>query len=151
MEANLLANFKSLRNLSWGLCLALFLGCGAGSGPTSEAVDASASLTSGLEALDQKNWSKADTDLSTAISSNLLTGDTFEEAMLARITARIEGGNLDGASADIQQMEQGAAAMDRVLASKAALLIKKGEAAQAKKVFAEARKLNRGIKAPTGI
>lgn len=151
MEANLSANSNTLRHLPCCLYLTLLLGCGAGDGPSAEAVDASASFTSGLEALSQKDWSRADSDLSKAISTNLLTGDTFEEAMLARITARIEAGNLEGASSDIEQMEQGAAAMDQVLASKAALLVKKGEAALAKKVFAEARKLNRGLKAPAGI
>jgi Tfp pilus assembly protein PilF len=146
-----LASFNTLWNLTTAVWLVLLLGCGGGSGPSSTAVDASAALTRGLEALDQKDWIKADNELTAAISTNLLTGDTFEEAMLARITARIEGGQLDGAASDIQQMEQGAAAMDRVLASKASLLVKKGDKAEARKVFAEAKKMNRNVKGPDGL
>ena len=129
----------------------MIAGCG-GDGAAPESVTSSeGSVTKGVEAVAAKDWATAETELVAAIKAGALQPDQAEIAMLNLSKARIELGKTDEAAIVIQDLERGAAAMDEVLATKAALLLKKGDTAGAKAAFAEARKLNPKVTAPAGL
>lgn len=127
------------------------LGCESQSGPSNQDVSIAASLDSGYLFLESSDWEAADKELTIALDSKTLSGDRYEEALIARATARVRGDKLDGAAEDIAILEQGAGAMDRVLAVKAEMLLKKGDTAGAKTAAAEAKKVNSKVELPKGL
>lgn len=133
------------------LLLNVVTGCGGGSASPANVSSSEGSVGKGLEALAAKDWAVAETELDAAIKAGALQPDMVEQAMIALAKARIELGKTDEAATVIQDLERGAAAMDEVLATKAALLQKKGDAAGAKAALAEARKLNPKVTAPAGL
>ena len=135
----------------WLLILSFLGGCGGGGASTSNVASSEGSVTKGLEAAEKADWAAAETELSAAIAGGALQPDMAEKAMLNLAKARIELGKLDEAAKDIAQLEQGAAEMDQVWLVKCALAIKQGDSAGAKTAFAEAKKLNSGVKAPPGL
>jgi tetratricopeptide (TPR) repeat protein len=129
----------------------LFAGCGLSNAPSGRAINAVTAAADGLAALKEKDWAKADAELTVALDAKVLSGDQYEEALLGRARARLETDNLVGADHDINTLEEGAAAQDQVLALKAELLLKQGDAEEAKKTFQEAKKLNAKLPVPAGL
>lgn len=127
------------------------MGCGSDSGPSSDDVDIAKSVESGFLAIEGSDWKGADEKFTTALDSKTLSGDRYEEVLLARAKARVRSENLEGAGEDILTLEQGASAMDQVLALKAELLLKKGDQAAARASAAEARKINPKVELPPGL
>ena len=134
----------------WALAVTI-AGCGLSSGPSAQALDASVAASNGFAAIEQEDWVAAESELTTAIDANVLSGDQYEEAMLGRARARLQNDKLDAAEEDLRLLEEGAAAMDRVLSLKAELQLKRGDATLAKKTFQLARKINRNVAAPVGL
>lgn len=126
-------------------------GCGSSGMPSNAALTANEAVERGTTALEEKDWATADAELTTALDSKTLSGDQYEEAVLARIKARLENDNLEGAEADLALIEDFAAAMDQVLLLKADLQLKQGDAGAAKKTFAMAKKINRNLKPLEGM
>jgi hypothetical protein len=138
--------------ITW-LCLWLLMlgvGCQSTVSPV-KLRDSEAAYDAGIAALGNKDWATAESELSEALSGPGLQPDLHELALLARVRARVELGNLEGAAADIAVLEQGAAAMDQVLSLKSQLLLKQGDAAAAKQTFLDAKKLNPKLAAPAGL
>ncbi len=126
-------------------------GCHSSSVPSALAINADAAVARGLEAIEGSDWETAETELTSAIDAGVLSGDQYEETVLARAKARLENDDLEGAEEDISMLEEGAAAMDQVLALKASLLLRQGDKSLAKRTLAEARKINRNVIAPKGL
>jgi uncharacterized protein HemY len=146
MNRNALAITAVIASIAWGMS-----GCSSSTGPSALAIDTDAAVTRGQEAIESEDWEAAETELTAAIDAGVLSGDKYEETVFARARARLENDNLEGAEEDLSQLEEGAAAMDQVLALKAHLLLKQGDELLAKKVLAKARKINRNVITPKGL
>ncbi len=145
------SNTHVFKTVCLGIFVAGLLGCDSQSGPSNKDVGIAASLASGYLLLESSDWQGADRELTIALDSKTLSGDRYEEALIARAKARVRGEKLDGAAEDLAILEQGASAMDLVLALKAEMLQKKGDAAGAKAAAVEARKINSKIELPKGL
>lgn len=131
-----------------GLIVCCLFGCEFQAGPSSSDRNVAASLEEGFRAVEASDWETAERQLTIALDSQSLSGDRFEETLIARAKTRVRSGNIDGASSDIGMLERGAAAMDIVLALKAEMLLKKGDLSAAKAAAAEARKINSNVELP---
>ena len=125
--------------------ISILFGCGSGAdgGKTSFS---EASVENGLKAFEQRDWEKAELELSTAIDNGGLQPDMAEAAIRSLAVSRVHLGKLAEAEADLQKLEQGAMEMDLFWLASAELAFKKGDSASAKKSIAEARRVNRSVK-----
>jgi hypothetical protein len=135
-----------MRFLTGALFLISIL-CGCGSGTDGGQIAFSeAAVENGLKAFEQRDWEKAELELSTAIGNGGLQPDIAETAIRSLAVSRVHLGKLAEAEADLQALEQGAMEMDLFWVANAELALKKGDSAAAKKALTEARKVNRAVK-----
>ena len=128
-------------------------GCNSSSLLTDSPTAASEAMTRGLKAVDEKSWETADSELTTAIESQALSREAYEEALAARTQVRLESDDLDGAEEDLSFLENSDSPSkpDRILVLKASLKLKQGDKPEAKKLFLLAKKINKDVKAPVGL
>jgi hypothetical protein len=135
-----------MRLLTCALVLiSIVTGCGSGT-DGGQISFSEATVENGLKAFEQRDWQKAELELSTAIGNGGLQPDIAEAAIRSLAVSRVHLGKLAEAEADLQTLKQGAMEMDLFWLASAELAVKKGDSAAAKKAIAEARELNRSVK-----
>lgn len=148
--ANNVKQMRMRRQGAWVWFVALVVGCGPGNGPTAAGISTNEAYHKGLDAADAKDWATAEKQLSAALRGTGLQADEIEQALLARVRARLATDDLDGARHDLNQLDQGAGQMDLVWLLKCELAIKQGDEGMAQVAFQEAKKQNPRVKPPEG-
>lgn len=135
-----------MRKVIWIAMLVALAGCGGGSGPTGVGrEDASKALRDGLTAFDGHDYQKAADQLSTAIDAGWLNPDLATEAVVKRAVCRANLRDFAGAEADLDRVKN-APDQGSVLAAKAYVLARQGRTAEAKQVFAQAKRIDPLVK-----
>jgi len=109
------------------------------------------SLDDGLRAFESQEYDESVSLLSKALERGALNADLMCEARLKRALARIELEEYDLAQEDLDFLMEGAPDTSEVLAAMGRLALKQGDIEQAKKHYAEARKINPAILLPSEL
>ena len=135
----------------WLILMAICAGCGSGGASESSIALSESFFASGKEAFDAGDWTKAEVDLTAAISAGALQPDQTEVALRCLALSRVRLGMLSEAEENLQQLFEGAAELDLYWAARAELETKKGDTSAANQAAAEARKINPKVILPSGV
>lgn len=127
--------------------LACLLGCGGASSNVSEGTRQSAAeaYESAQTAFGSKDYTAAKESYDNALKGGLYS-DLIGPARVRLAICMAETGDVEGAMQEIIALEGGAPNIDEVLAAKSHILAKQGKAAESKAAWAQAVKINRGVK-----
>ncbi|MFM7058192.1 MAG: hypothetical protein ACKO2P_14835 [Planctomycetota bacterium] len=126
-------------------CVVLLSLCGCGDSTAASATQVASAETAfdvGRQAFQTGDFAAAETQLNAAVTAGTLQADLFESALVLLVRSRIAQGKLDDADAGLKQLESTATAIDQYWVAMAELLLKKNDAAGARRAVQEARKAN---------
>lgn len=125
-------------------------GCGA-STVTTATISSESDYELGLAAFEKKDYAMASRHFDIALRTGGLNADLAGEALHKRAQASIETGQFSEARRDLEDLDRSPAPADEVLATRAYLHFKEGDQTEAKKLYAEAQKLNPKILKPAWL
>lgn len=133
------------RKYAFGLVVGIFFAaCGCTSQDLPENILASAqkAYDDALVAIESGDYAAARPLLDTAIAAGGLPVDLAVDAYLKRSMCLADGGDFQGAQADIETAAQGASDLEYVHVARGFLLAKQGDQAGAEREYQQARSLN---------
>ncbi len=128
-----------------------FAGCSGDSASQDDVAATESAYESGLKCFEQSDFSGAETQLVTAITSGTLQPDLTEAALRTLARARIAQGKLAEAEETLKQLQAGAMEQDQFLLVTAELELKKNNRDAAKRAVQQARSVNAKLVIPASL